>query len=60
MNYYLEEGYDVFVVWTNYNPGKPDIFFPMSKNNGNTFNQTINLSNNTGSSQFPQISSSIS
>ena len=26
MNYYLEEGNNVLVVWTDYNPGKQDIF----------------------------------
>jgi hypothetical protein len=35
------------------------ISFAMSKDNGQIFSATINLSNNTGSSQFPQISSNI-
>ena len=36
-------------------PGNRDIFFAASTNNGTSFATPINLSNNTGNSQHPQI-----
>ena len=56
------EGSNVYVVWrTDFFPNPPnvisDIFFAESNNNGQTFDTAENLSNNTGFSQFPQISS---
>jgi hypothetical protein len=50
-------GNDVYVAWTqtisnqNY-----DVFFTKSSNNGDTFDTPINLSNNSGSSGWSQIS----
>ena len=39
-------------------PGNFDIFFAASNNNGTSFGTPINLSNNTGDSQNPQIAAS--
>ena len=39
-------------------PDKDDIFFAVSNNNGVSFSTPINLSNNTGFSQLPQITTS--
>ncbi len=52
---------NVYVVWQESMPGTDtrnyDILFKRSTDNGITFNQEINLSNNTGFSEHPQISS---
>jgi hypothetical protein len=45
-----------YVVWTDETTGDGDIYFKRSIDSGATFsNTTINLSNNTGSSENPQI-----
>ena len=51
---------DVYVVWQESVTEKPDeknydIFFTKSEDNGTTFSKPINLSNNTGFSEHPQI-----
>jgi hypothetical protein len=52
------KGNNVYVVRDTYTTSCPtDIFFTASNDNGHTFS-TINLSNNTGTSSSPQISSS--
>ena len=50
-------GNNVYVVWQDNTPGNVDIFFAFSTDNGLTFNTPDNLSENTGSSDNPQISS---
>src|SRR5215204_1853133 len=51
-------GDNVYVVWQDKTPGIYDIFLASSNDNGQTFGSTINLSNNTGYSEHPQITSS--
>ena len=51
-------GPNVYAVWEDDVLGTNDILFRASSNGGLTFNNTINLSNNTGNSQKPQVSSS--
>jgi hypothetical protein len=51
-------GDNVYVVWEDKTPGIYDIFLASSNDNGKTFGSTINLSNNTGYSEHPQITSS--
>jgi hypothetical protein len=52
---------NVYVVWQESIPGTDvrnyDILFKRSTDNGSTFDQEINLSNNTGFSEHPQITS---
>jgi Collagen triple helix repeat (20 copies) len=49
-------GNNVYVTWHDDTPaGDRDIFFAASNNNGTSFGNPINLSNNTGSSVVPQI-----
>jgi hypothetical protein len=48
-------GSNVYVTWEDDTPGNRDIFFAASNNNGTSFSTPINLSNNTGFSQIPQI-----
>ena len=52
------EGNNVYVVWADETPGNRDIFFAFSTNNGQTFSTPKNISDNTGFSSPPQISSS--
>ena len=55
---------NVFVVWAdnttpasnNSNYDNQDIFFTKSADGGNSFGKIINLSNNSGNSNIPQIS----
>jgi hypothetical protein len=54
------EGNNVYVVWRNDFVDSFDIFFAVSTNNGHTFSIADNLRNNTGTSENPQISSSVS
>jgi hypothetical protein len=57
------EGNNVFIVWMDHTLGPDplrDIFFAASNDNGQTFSTPINISNDTLSSRYPQISSSIS
>ena len=52
-------GNNVYVTWEDFTPaGSNDIFFAVSNNNGTSFGTPINLSNNTGSSEHPQIAAS--
>jgi hypothetical protein len=53
------EGNNVYVVWTESQiPSfNLEIFFTVSNDNGNTFSDPVNLSENSGSSFVPQISS---
>lgn len=51
---------NVYLVWQESVNDKSkennyDIYFKKSKDNGNTFSKSINLSNNTGFSEHPQI-----
>src|SRR6187431_2988093 len=51
---------NVYLVWQESVNDKSkennyDIYFKKSKDNGNTFSKPINLSNNTGFSEHPQI-----
>ena len=49
-------GNNVYVTWDDtISAGNADIFFAVSNNNGTSFGTPINLSNNTGFSQIPQI-----
>jgi hypothetical protein len=50
-------GKNVYVSWVDDTPGNNDIFFRKSTNEGNSFASTMNLSNNEGNSDNPQISS---
>ncbi len=52
------EGNNVYVVWRDGTPtsGNFDIFFSFSHDGGQTFSEPDNLSNNTGFSVEPQIS----
>ena len=50
----------VYLIWQesvkdNSNENNYDIYFKKSLDNGNTFSKSINLSNNTGFSEHPQI-----
>ena len=56
----VTSGNNVYVTWTDGTPaGKHgDIFFAVSNNSGTSFGTPINLSNNTGVSQLPQIATS--
>ena len=47
---------NVYLVWVDDSSGNRDIFFRKSIDNGETFGNTINLSNNTGGSLDPKIS----
>ena len=49
-------GSNVYIVWRDETPGNYDIFFKSSTDNGTTFGKTVNLSNNTGFSGYPSIS----
>jgi hypothetical protein len=51
---------NVYLIWQesitdNSNEKNYDIYFKKSEDQGNTFNKPINLSNNTGFSEHPQI-----
>jgi hypothetical protein len=46
---------NVYVVWFDYAAGIADILFTRSTDGGATFSSTINLSNNAGRSEYPQI-----
>jgi len=50
-------GKNVYVTWVDDTPGNNDIFFRKSTNEGDSFSSTVNLSNNEGDSDNPQISS---
>ncbi len=48
-------GNNVSVVWTDRAAGNGDVYFRRSTNGGASFGNTINLSNNPGLSENPQI-----
>jgi hypothetical protein len=48
-------GNNVYVVWSDNTPGRGEIFYRRSIDGGATFSSTINLSNNTGFSDSPDI-----
>ena len=48
-------GNNVYVTWTDFTPGLPEIFLAASTNNGGSFGIPVNISNNFGSSESPQI-----
>jgi hypothetical protein len=52
---------NIYIVWQesvgNYGTRNYDIFFKKSNDSGETFGSSINLSNNTGFSEHPQIAS---
>jgi hypothetical protein len=50
-------GSNVYVVWQQSTETDQEIYFKRSSDNGNTFESTVNLSNNDGSSFFPRIAS---
>jgi hypothetical protein len=55
------EGDNVYVIWNDNTPTNPEIFFSFSHDGGLTFSSPPdNLSENTGSSEQPKISSSTS
>jgi len=45
----------IYSVWTDKSPGNADIFFSRSIDGGLSFESSINLSENEGSSAFPRI-----
>jgi hypothetical protein len=54
-------GDNVYVVWVDNSGGKDgngDVFFSSSKDNGTSFDEPTNLSNNNGNSTNPQIAAS--
>ena len=51
------EGNNVYVVWQDATPGNNDIFFARRTDGGLTFSDPENISENTGNSFLPQISS---
>jgi len=51
----LSSGNNVYVVWRDNIFGNYDIFFSKSTDNGKTFGDRINISNDTGYSAFPRI-----
>src|SRR5918998_5560920 len=46
---------NVYVIWTDNTTGNGDIYFKRSANNGTSFGNTENLSNDIGNSYEPQI-----
>ncbi|HEV8388063.1 MAG TPA: hypothetical protein VGQ03_10625 [Nitrososphaera sp.] len=49
-------GNNVHVVWRDASASIDDIFYASSEDNGSTFSDPVNLSNNDGASSSPQIS----
>ena len=54
----LASGNNVYVVWMDSTPGNYDIFVAKSTDNGSTFGQPVNVSNNAGDSGYPQMTMS--
>src|SRR5437867_2008370 len=48
-------GNNVYVVWQDNSTGNGDIYLRHSTDGGKAFEDILNLSNNTGGSQLPQI-----
>jgi hypothetical protein len=44
-----------YVVWQDNTPGRPQILFRPSTNNGTSFGATVNLSNDSGAAQTPRM-----
>ncbi|MEM3128624.1 MAG: hypothetical protein QW769_06430 [Nitrososphaerales archaeon] len=51
-------GKNVYVTWEDFTPGRPDILFTASTNQGSSFGKVMNLSNNPKHSFKPQIAAS--
>ena len=49
------QGDNVYIVWSDDTPGENDILFAVSTDNGQTFSEPDNISDNDGSSFQPQI-----
>jgi hypothetical protein len=49
------DGANIYVVWHDYTPGSPEIYFKKSDDGGKTWSTNKRLTNNTGSSQYPSI-----
>lgn len=49
---------NVYVVWQDDSSGNKEIFFARSTDGGASFSNPINLSNNSGDSEFPYIAAS--
>lgn len=47
-------GNNIHVVWQDDTTGRSEILYRRSTDNGTTFGDTINLSNNAGTSAFPK------
>jgi len=55
---FIVTGNNVYVTWTQtISSSNYDIYFAKSTDNGNTFDKSINLSNNFGASGWPKIAS---
>jgi phage terminase large subunit-like protein len=54
-NWLDSQGDNIYVVWWNNGTGNWDVSFARSTDNGETFEKTINLSNNTGESQDARV-----
>ena len=52
----IDSAGNINVVWYDKTPGNYDIFYSRSENNGGTWTQPVNLSNNAGNSYDPTIS----
>lgn len=48
-------GANVFFTWYDNTPGNNDIFLRRSTNNGGTLQPLVQISNNAGASEFPQV-----
>jgi hypothetical protein len=48
-------GPNVFFTWNDNTPGNNDIFLRRSTNNGGTLQPLVQISNNAGASEFPQV-----
>ena len=51
---------DLYVLWSDNSTGNFDVFYKRSIDGGSTFEDTVNLSNNTGDSVIPTDSSIVS
>ena len=51
----VTQGNNVYIIWKHEISGIFDIFFAVSNNNGQTFSNPINVSNNIGNSNDPKI-----
>jgi hypothetical protein len=54
-NWLDSQGDNIYIVWWNNGTGNWDVSFARSTDNGETFEKTINLSNNTGESQDARV-----